>query len=100
MLKTIISATLLSCAMTQSFALEVECRDAAEAARAKSHGFTCAPKKDDSKPSAITLKRQQLQCKSELKRLDCAPMAPADDSGCMIGKEEITSGMYAGKGSN
>lgn len=95
MLKTIISAAILSCTMTQAFAFEVECRDAAEAVRAKKHGYTCAPNRDEALLKT-TLKRQHKQCEMELKNLGCQPMDPADDSGCMIGKEGITSGLYAG----
>lgn len=96
MFKKIIGAALVSMVASHSFAFEVECRDADEAARAKSHGFACAAPKDASKASAITLKRQQLQCKLELKNLGCQEMAPLDDSGCVIGKEELQSGRYAG----
>lgn len=96
MFKKIIGAAMVSLVAVQSFAFEVECRNADEAARAKSHGFTCAAPKDTSKPSAITLMRQKLQCKIEMKNLGCREMAPLDDSGCVIGKEELQSGRYEG----
>lgn len=94
MFKKIIGAALVGMVATQAFAYEnVECRNAEERAKVEARGWTCA-KKQESGPSATTLKRQQLQCKIEFNKL-CSnagfSMDPLEDSGCVIGKEKISN---------
>lgn len=96
MFKNIVGIAILTCSLSQAFAFEVECNNEDEAMRAKTHGFTCSSNNEEALLKATRMRQQRL-CAVELKKLGCQAMQPAEDSGCMIGKAEIQSGMYKGE---